>query len=611
MKVILNFLLIAAFFTLGAIAYTWPGPLAIWESRTDVFMSDGTDPTASPFHFDVLFRGYQKDPGLFFYGGFPNPQLDGPEGFVSWYSPIEKIAGAILPFFTPVEQVATLLGILLLVANGLSFYALGRILGWGKVLSLALSTAWAFSVYTRTRTQVHAALSGTYIVPLAFLGVTLLMKDRSRKGVILSALCFLGCATAAHYYLIYMAVFLPFLVLYYFSDSEVRTNVKRSLTRALFAAIPAVLFLVVSFLMPAPSEFKDRVAHVLPSTGEAQEWPHPFVTFFSADIKDYFTGDVAIGESDINPFRAKIDNIIRKDVRLGSNFHEHAQGIRWTIWIGFIFAIVYVFKTRKKLSPWQFEKLSIFVFLAFGLFAFLCSLSPDWGLIWGPSAWIHWLVSQIRVPNRAGIFVHFCVLMVLGFVINQWLKSSDLKVKTKNILMGLFFVVVILDFPPFMNEMPMAKIVPSIKSQYQSISENCGLGFHFPYVSGTQDSLRFYTLLQRLRGTDCAVLNSTSPSQRDLKTTTLFGYQNQKFLKLILDNDDRVHSALIEFAKCNKLRWLVFDTRVPGVFIERFCRTWDGTLVSPDFCVSKSPKQDAPIGLPDQCLKNLGMTDSK
>jgi len=611
MKVILNFLLLTAFFTLGAIAYTWPGPLAIWEGRTDVFMSDGTDPTVGLFHFDVIFREYQKNPGLFFYGGFPNKQLDAPEGSVSWYSATEKIAGAILPFLVPVEQVSPLFGIILLVVNGLSFYALCRALSWEKILSLALSFAWAFSVYTRTRTQVHAALGGTYFVPLAFLGVTILMKDRSKKGLFLSALCFLGCATAAHYYLIYMAVFTPFLALYYFSEKDIRKSVKLSLARIFLAAAPAIIYLAVSFLMPVPAEFKARVAHVLPATGQSAEWPHPFLTLFSADIKDYFSGDVAIGENDINPLRAELDADIRSGVRPGGNFHEHAQGIRWVVWAGFVFALIYFFRFRIAFTIEQFEGGAIYVFLIFGLVAFLCSLSPDWGLVWGPSAWIHWLVSQIRVPNRAGVFVHFCILMILGMIGNHWLKRPNLGLKTKRILTGLFFVLIVLDFPPFMNEMPMANTVPSLRSQHASMSEGCGLGFHFPYISGTQDTLRFYYLLQRLRGTDCAVLNSTAASARDYRMAALFGYHNQDFLSRIVENDEKVRRGLMIFANCNKLRWVAFDARVPAAFTESFCQDWGGKLLSPDFCVASSSAKEVPMGLADQCLHQLGAPISK
>lgn len=613
MKAILNFLLLVAFFALGAIAYTWPGPLAIWEGRTDVFLSDGTDPTASPFQFDVIHRGLQKHPELFFYGGFPNLQLDAPEGFVAWFSFTEKLAGALFPYFIPVEQVATLLGISLLIINGLSFYALGRILSWSKILSLAIGSAWAFSVYTRTRTQVHAALSGVYIVPLAFLGISILMRDRSKKGFLLSALCFLGCATSAHYYLIYMAVFLPFLALYYFSSQEVRRDWRYALLRVSLAALPAVIFLLVSFLMPAPAEFKARVAHVLPMTGQSTDWPHPFVSTFSADVADYFSGDVAVGENDINPLRAEVDRGIRRSLISGGNFHEHAQGVRWFVWIGFVFSLVYMCRYRRRFPIGQFEGAATYVFILFGFFSFLCSITPDWGPIWGPSAWIHWLVPQIRVPNRAGIFVHFSVLMILGIITNNCIKNLKFNQKTKRILCGLFFVVLILDFPPFMNEMPMAKTVTAIASQYPSLIDNCGLGFHFPYTSGTQDSLRFYTLLQRLRGTDCAVLNSASASERDYKMALLFGYQNQELLNRIVANDKGVLQVLLAFANCNKLHWVAFDSRTPVPFTESFCRAWNGHLLNSDFCVANASIEDVHVGLPDQCLQQfrIGQPEQK
>lgn len=418
MKTVSYHLMLIAFFLLGAIAYTWPGPLAIWEARSDIFMSDGTDPTTNPFQFDTIHREYIKNPKLFFYGAFPDFKLNAPEGHVVWYSTNEKIAGALFPFFVPIEQTGVLFGIVLLAVNGLIFYALGRSLSWSKLLSFGLAIAWAFSVYTRTRVQVHVSLGGVYIVPLAFLALSTLMKNPNRKGVLLASICFFGCATSAHYYLIFMTVFSPFLLLFFLSNSEVRSTWKVSLGRLVLAVLPATIFLALSFLNPVPSEFKKNIVNVFPNTGQSENWPHPFLKIYSANLEDYFTGDIAIGKLDINPAREVFTEFVRDNIKVG-NYHEHAHGIRWTIWIAFMVAIIFVIRNRTNFSLKTFEGAGLLSLLLFGVFAFLCSIDPDWGFMWGPAAWIHWLVEQIRVPNRAGIFTHFCILVFIGIVFQK------------------------------------------------------------------------------------------------------------------------------------------------------------------------------------------------
>lgn len=597
----LLFFAVTILFVLGAIAYTWPGPQALWEGRTDIFMSDGTDLTTNAFQFDMLHRSYLRDPTLFLFGAYPNQRLNAPEGYVAWYSLMEKIAGALFPFFVPAEQVCVLLALVLMILNALSFYGMGRVFGWHRFLALALAIAWAFSAYTRARAQVHVGLVGIYGLPLAVLGLLILQKDKSAKGIFKSALCFLGSVTSAHYYIIFLAMFSPFLLLLYISDQMVRKNIGAHFLALFKAALPAVIFLGVSFIKPVPLEFTRHVASVLPTTGQSNVWPHPFLKTFSANFVDYFSGDIAIGTNDINPLRASLTLEVREALRVG-NFHEHALGIRWVVWLLFILSCWYMFKKRLLLSPRKYESSVLIVIFAFGLFAFLGSLSPDWGLIWGPSAWIHWAVEQVRVPNRSGIYSYFCILTFVGIVLQVWFLESKRSYRTRLVFMGLLPVLIVADFPPFMNPMPMAPIVASREVLFARKSGDCGMGYHFPHVSGDFEALRFYYLLQSLRGTDCLILNPATPSRRDQRLAQLYGYRNTAMLEKVVQNDPSVRDHLVEFARCHKLDWLVFDPGVPVQFVQDVCKSWGGHLVSPDLCRSHAPLQRVSPGLPDECL---------
>lgn len=601
MKNLISCLGLLILFSIGAIAYTWPAAVPIWEQRTDQFMSDGSDPTTSPFQFEMLHRKYMQDPLFFFYGAFPNKQFNAPEGFVAWYSTVEKIAGAFFPWIVPSEQVSVLLAMVLMVLNGLCFYGMSRSLGWNKIISLGLAFAWSFSTFTRARAQVHPSLVGIFSIPLAILGLHVLIKDRSSKGVFKSALCFLGCATSPHYYLIFLGMFSPFFLGFYFCFSEVRQLWGRSLARLALAALPAVLILGVAVLKPVPSEFQKNIANVFPATGKAYVWPHPFLTIFSAQTRDYFAGDFAVGTFEWNPLRNEINQSIRQDSSIG-NFHEHAVALRWVLWLALFIGIVFYLKNRKTIPIKSPERNCLFLFLFWGLFSFLSSLAPDWGFIWGPSAWIHALIEQIRVPSRLGIFTQFTVLMCIGYLAEAWLSVTQLSPRKLKGLLWAFPILVILDLPPVINPLPISKIVPALVPLIAKKEGPCGLGMRFPHASASQMILDFYYLIQSLRGTDCSILNPATENLRDVKMTSKFGYSNLYMLDKIIANDDQLKKEIIQFATCNKLDWIIFDPRVPSVFSEDLCKNWGGDWMGQNLCRNKAPVGYIPMGRPDECL---------
>ncbi|NJM09559.1 MAG: hypothetical protein HC883_01265 [Bdellovibrionaceae bacterium] len=134
--------------------------------------------------------------------------------------------------------------------------------------------------------------------------------------------------------------------------------------------------------------------------------------------------------------------------------------------------------------------------LIFGLFSFWLSLSPDWP--WqgsGPAYWLHTLVSQIRVPSRAGIYVHFAALLLAGLFVHfrrlKWLA-----------LPGLLPLLMIVDLPPFWQPMPISPVRPPLQAL---MGKECGAGLYFPYVAGDAGMLQDYYFLQEMRGSKCGI----------------------------------------------------------------------------------------------------------
>lgn len=588
-------------FFFGAVAYTWPAFQWVTEGRKDIFMSNGTDLTAAVFHFGALHDAYLKDPSLLLYGAFPHVQMDAPYGEISWFSPTEKIAGLLIPFFVPLEQVTTIYALLLITASGLAFFAMGRLFKWPDPISLALSIAWAFSTYIRARAQVHTSLDGLYFLPILICAILLLRGGPTRRHGFAAGLCFFGWATAPHYYLIMSLFFFPFFFLFVLSDSELRTTKIKFWKPVFMAILPAVLFLGWSFLKPAPSEAVAKTQTVLPLTAAPTVGPHPFLIMFAAKPIDYFTGDIAIGAEDINPLRKSISTFVRSNLGY-SNTHERTAGIRWTIWLCFLVSLVVLIRRNRNEGITRDEKLALGSFLGLAIFAFMTSLEPDWGFMWGPVYWLNSVVAQIRVPNRASLFVHFSVLVLIGMTFT-WLWQQA-KAKQRKFFWALPLIV-FLDFPPFMNDMPGAPIVPARAEKLPGHGHDCGIGFQFPYVSGAVDSLRYYYLMQSMRGTDCSFLNASYVSARNEIMDHAFGL-TQGLVDQINANSPFLKSRLIHFLTCNHVHWATFDTRIPQPWTQDVCQSLGGSMIMDDLC-QRSPEAIAqdPPSTTDQCLKEI------
>jgi hypothetical protein len=252
-------------------------------------------------------------------------------------------------------------------------------------------------------------------------------------------------------------------------------------------------------------------------------------------------------------------------------------------------ACVYLVRGRFHHDPRTRDNLLFFAL--FAGFTFWLSLSPDSpvkGI--GPSLWLHSLISQIRVPARAGIQVHFALLMMTGFLL-----SSTIRWRKYLLYPGVFPALMIAGYPPLVQNIPLAPVRPAFTALQNG---TCGAGLYFPFVNGNFDAIDLYHVMQRMRGTDCAVLNNMSTPSRIAYLAELFPPRMDYINRL--PYDQKTVSELERLVHCVPLSWIVFDPAVVKDWREEMCRRL-GWRLNPDLsCVS--PNKGAPISTyPEAC----------
>jgi hypothetical protein len=575
--------------------YLYPGMNPIFNGDINSVMSDDTDPAALTYQYDQILKVWKENPSHFFYGAIYSDSLDPNQGFAYWMAWCERSLLVLLSYLLPLEQISTGLVFCLMLLNALSMFALSRYLGWRKSVSFGLGIAWAFCAFTRARAKVHMSMAGTYHIPLVFLGLYLVTRGKSWRSLVLAALCFLASVTTVHYFIVTTAFLTPFLILFLVLQPEFKSEWKRILPRLLGAAVPAIAFLLFNFLNPIPSGTKMGSQAAIPETGKMPDGrAHPFLYTYAAHPIDYLAGDLSLEfkPTDLNPLRGMINEHIQTTITEG-NFHERTNGVRWSILVLSFFALgllIFKKKTRE-----QMEAREIWFFAIFGFFCFWLSLNPDTPFEgWGPSGWLYSMVSQIRVTNRAGVFAHFSLLMMTGFFL-----ASRTHYKWKDWLLKplVFPALMILDYPPLVQNMPMAKIAP-VYSHLKESNQICGTGMYFPYISAWTD-VAFYHFLQRLRGTDCASLNATSSPAQIQWMSNRFPPSAQ-FVNS-LEQSPHVQNALQRMAECVPLHWIVFDPSVPESFRASTCSKLGWTMYPDLTCVDPKPHR-AFEKWPDKCI---------
>lgn len=587
--------LVAYFFL--SFVYLAPGSVYLLEKRTDIALSDGTDQKAAPFSYNLLLESIKSHPIEFFYGATYSDKVNPPQGAVLWFSWLEKFCVVVFSFLLPVEQIGPGIALFSITLSALSMFVLGKYLNWNRWLSFGLGISWGYSAFTLARSKVHPALDAVYFIPLLFLAFTIIRNDKRWVSIFFAAFLLLLIAIIPHYYIITTCFLFPFWIYYVLRDSDNKLSL---LKKSLIVVTPSFLLLLWSLMLPIGPSAENKVIDIYPKTGKSETGAHPFLSLFAADPIDYLSGNIGSSNQDLNPLKSEINRSIYQDIiSKHTNTHEHALGIRWLI-ILLGFMPLLMMAVKKSFFTLD-QKKHFYFFYILAAFTFLMSLSPlVLGFNIGPSLWIYKLVSQIRVPNRAGIFVHFSLLMIVGLFLNQlsdMFKNTKLNIKLISIL---FPVLIILEMPP-LNSPPTADINPSNKALNNI--QNCGIGMYFPYNNAGYNILDYYRFLQMMRNSNCKILNSISWQEpRDNLLLNNFA-KYPIAMNAIMHNDPKLEMRLVEFTKCMPLEWIFFDDDVPIVWRQKVCSKLGWEMRNDVTCVDKSIRNKE-FKSPEACLSN-------
>lgn len=598
-SLILPYIFAMSSFAVLSSLYLHPGVTLMTSGVADTVIGDGTDSVVLPFQYSIIIDQFQNSPSALLYGAVPSAQLNPPDNFALWIPWFEKWSVVGLSHFIPLEHLSTAIAFELIFVSGFLFYIFGRAMGWSHSLSFAAGAAFAFSAYTRARAKVHVALAGAFHLPAIFLALYILRKGGGWKRILPAALLLLLAASTAHYYLLLSIALSPLFLAYYFISEDVRANLKSSSLRLMAALLPALSFVAWCYLKPLPTEYLLPQTAVIPEVQADASGFHPFMTTYASRAIDYLAGDTGISLQDWNPLRKKITESIYEDISLGNgNPHERANGIRWSVLIVFLIASLVIAKGFKS-SDLRSTRTDSRYFLFFALFAFLVSLQPFiFGLPVGPSGWIHSLIPQFRVPSRSGVFVQFGVIVVVGLFLHNWAGKNNLRKR----LLLLAPLIVILDFPPLSANLPVASVIPSVKSAAYFGNHSCGLGIYFPYVSGSHEMIRYNYLLQAMRETDCKILNAVSRTKNDMEFLERIPLVPQT-RELVAKNDPDVRRRLVTFANCVPLSWIHTDFDSPESFTTDLCKDLGWRRTGRYVCQRPGPRAEVALKDPITCLK--------
>ncbi len=591
---ILTYCLLLGLLVTGGYFYLFPGSLALLEGRTDVVMSDGTDSMSQSFGYDMLKDLWQNNPSRFFYGAIYYDGADPEKGTALWYPLSDRWLGLLASYVFPVEQVSTAYVYALIVLNGLCMFLLCSYLGWARAVGFALSFAWAVNCYVRARAKVHTAMVGIYHLPLIFLGVLLVVRGRSWRSLLAAMVALLLAGTTAHYYLVTCVFMSPLFVIFALVQPGVRARWKKVLLRFTLAVLPLIGLLAANFYFVVPPYAK-ITSEESKSYGVGEADVSIFQMVYAARPIDYLGGDIALqnAQSEINPLRALVNRHILANLGDGGNPHERTNGIRWTILILSLAAFGFLISGR---IQERVTRNNLIFFLFFGFFGFWLSLAPDVPAVgFSPSYWLYHLFPKIRVPARAGIMVHFGLLMVTGF----FLAEPSLR-RWKKVLVfpGVLFLLLLADYPP-LEEMPMAKVAPAYSALHRSHGP-CGVGMIFPFVSASLTwKLGMYYTVQRMRGSDCPSLNAWGDSAKIVRLEAIFP-PTSEFIKT-LSSSSLTADTVERLVRCTPLNWLVFLDGTPVDWAGALCQRLGWSFSSDLVCVA--PVRNKKLERqPDQCL---------
>lgn len=582
-------------YLLMALLYIHPGELPFFSGSETLALGDGTDPAAISYYFEFLVRRFFESPFDFLFGAIHLPYTDAPSGMSLIIPMGQRIAVLMMAPFVAPEQMATGLVLIGMVLNGLCMYVLARLLKIPRVVAWGMGLAWAVNAYTRARAKVHMGSVGIYHLPLVFIGLHLVAKGGKRNSI-LAAFCFLTVAFMNQYFIVMLVPLVPILLWHAHRSKRPPGPAMLFWRRLVLCALPGTLWLLSNLIMPMPPWVKFD-GPVMPKTGETREAYHPFLSRFAARPMDYFTGDVGIGTADVNPLRENMNGYLVATRYEGSNPHERAEGIRWILWFLAAAALLGFLPSQRKRWPPEDQAL-ILQLVALGALSFLLSLSPAELGPFSPAFWLHKLVSQFRVSNRAGIGVHFAVLLVAGLALKNWLSLQ----KAENMKRAgalLFVVLILLELPPLFQPMPMSRIMPRLAPLVEP--RECGVGMTYPYVSNMHYLMEFYQFVQRMRGSRCPFINANTPGETNTVMVQNFGVPI--VMQNLGANPQLLTHKLTRFARCVPLSWVVFDPLLGFEEAKGLCDQLGWTLTRDGLCRGDSlnlPFRKSPL----ECLTN-------
>lgn len=266
------------------------------------------------------------------------------------------------------------------------------------------------------------------------------------------------------------------------------------------------------------------------------------------------------------------------------NYHERTNGIRWSLFLVLLIACGYLLTGRMRPENAQQTSL-VLCFCAIAVFAFLLSMPPViFGLKIGPSGWIYKLIHQYRVPGRAGFMVHFAILVLAGQFLNRHLRPS---------WHWLTPLIVVLEFPPFLNALPLSPVSPRYESLQVKSANECGTGVYFPYASNQWELKTFYVFMQRMRGSPCPFINANSGMPREDKMLDRFAL-HPTVLQWMHERQARFTDPMVKLFQCLGLSWIAFDPNVEPTYRSEFCEKLGWKMTESDVCRSPNPKVLAP-----------------
>ncbi len=446
--------------------FLYPATELLVTKNQNLLVSSGSDSLTIPLQASILLETAKDNPSALLKPVIRTDRLNAPEGtaiILGWFERGSLLLGAAL---FPLEQAQNFQVHLLVLLNIFLFFLFARRRNWPSDLSLAFSFCFALTPFLRARATVHPMYVGIFPILALFLGLDTLKKNEPR-AVVYAAAWFFLVATAPQYTQLCLFFLTPFILVWYVEGASLRQRMKP----LLLSLVPALCLTIYSFL-----GVKSIPGSPLPSVASpGLAWQ--FWEIFSSSPGDYLSGDL-LSLTDWNPLRHFF-------LHEGGFFHEHANGLRWTI----LFLL--------PVAVWQSPKVrrrETHLFLAMLVWSFWSSLGPRF---FSPATLLHFALPEFRVANRFGPFVLFFLLLLVG----EWLQQNweKWRASIKFFLLALFILEI----------MPTSPLPVVGKSQIPSAldASGCGTILALPYISLNQRGEQFYWLSFALAHTDCHIVN--------------------------------------------------------------------------------------------------------